>query len=115
VLAGLVGEVHGVALVLTVDEMEPDSARSSLSLAKRPCSGSTLWCLLTRKHEDGARSEEVKPGTRQQLRQRLAWWLVDGIAWRGAPRRLDEQGRAEWVKQMRENSEEEKVNMASML
>jgi hypothetical protein len=45
----------------------------------------------------------------------LAWWLIDGIAWRGVARRLDEQGRAERVKQMRENSEEEKVNMASML
>jgi hypothetical protein len=32
------------------------------------------------------------------------------VAWR-----LDEQGRAERVKQMRENSEEEKVNIASML
>jgi hypothetical protein len=58
VLTGLVREVPGVTLVLTVDEMEPDSAEGSLSLAKRSCGGSTLWCLLTRQLEDGARSEE---------------------------------------------------------
>jgi hypothetical protein len=84
VLTGLVEEVLGVALVLTVDEMEPDSARGSLSLVKRPCGDSMPWCLLTRQHEDDARSEEVKPGTMRQLRRCLAWWLVNGVAWRGA-------------------------------
>jgi hypothetical protein len=77
--------------------MESDSAGGSLSLVKQPCGGSALWCLLNRQHEDGTRSEEAKPGTRRQLRC------------------LNEQGRAERVKRMRENSEEEKVNMASML
>jgi hypothetical protein len=42
VLTGLVREVPGVALVLTVDEMEPDSAGGSQSLVKRSCSGSAL-------------------------------------------------------------------------
>jgi hypothetical protein len=97
VLTGLVGQVPRVTLVLTVDEMELDSARGSLSLVKQPYGGSALWCLLTRQHEDGTRSEEAKSGMRRQLR------------------RLDEQGRGERVKRMRENSEEEKVNMASML
>jgi hypothetical protein len=90
-------EVPRVALVLTMDKMEPDSAGGSLSLVKQPCGNSALWCLLTQQHEDGTRSEEAKSGTRRQLR------------------RLDEQGRVERVKRMRENSEEEKVNMASML
>jgi hypothetical protein len=58
VLTGLVREVPGVALVLAVDEMEPDSAGGSLSLVKRSCGGSALLCLLTRQLEDGARSEE---------------------------------------------------------
>jgi hypothetical protein len=43
--------------------------------------GLALWCLLTRQHEDDTRSEEVKPDTRRQLWRRLAWWLIDGIAW----------------------------------
>jgi hypothetical protein len=94
VLTGLVEEVLGVALVLTGDEMEPDSAGGSLPLAKRPCGGSALWCLLTRQLEYGAHSEEAKPGTRRQLRRCLAWWLIDDIAWRGAARCLDEQSRA---------------------
>jgi hypothetical protein len=115
VLTGLVREVLGVALVLTVDEMELDSAGGSQPLVKQPCHGSALWCLLTRQHEDGTHSEEVKPSMRRQLRWCLAWWLVDSIAWRGVARCLDEQGRAEQVKWMRENSEEEKVNMALML
>jgi hypothetical protein len=58
VLTGLVREVPGVALVLAVDEMEPDSTGGSLSLVKRSCSGPALWCLLTWQLEDGARSEE---------------------------------------------------------
>jgi hypothetical protein len=41
---GLVREVPGVALVLAVDEMEPDLAGGSLPLAKRSCGGSALWC-----------------------------------------------------------------------
>jgi hypothetical protein len=41
-----------------VDEMEPDSVGGSLSFVKRSCGGSALWCLLTRRLEDGARSEE---------------------------------------------------------
>jgi hypothetical protein len=56
VLTVLVGEVPGVALVLAVDEMEPNSAGGSLPLTKRIYGGSTLWCLLTRQHEDGAHS-----------------------------------------------------------
>jgi hypothetical protein len=43
--------------------------------------GLVLWCLFTRPHEDGARSEEAKPDTRRQLRWCLAWWLIDDIAW----------------------------------
>jgi hypothetical protein len=42
VLTDLVGEVPRVTLVLTVDEMEPDSAGGSLSLVKQPCGGSAL-------------------------------------------------------------------------
>jgi hypothetical protein len=52
------GEEFGAQAVLAVDEMEPDSAGGSLTLAKRSCGGSALWCLLTRQLEDGARSEE---------------------------------------------------------
>jgi hypothetical protein len=90
VLIGLVREVLGVALVLTVDEMELDSAGGSQPLAKQPCHGSVLWCLLTRQHEDGTHSEEAKPSMRRQLRWRLAWWLIDSIAWRGAAGEVDE-------------------------
>jgi hypothetical protein len=69
--------------------------RDGAGLSQRlTAGGSALWCLLTRQLEDGARSKEVKLGTRWQLRRRLAWWLVNGIAWRGAVRCLDEQGRA---------------------
>jgi hypothetical protein len=52
---------------------------------------------------------------RWQLRRRLAWWLVDDIAWRGAAWSLSEQGRSERVKRMGKSSEGEQVNLASML
>jgi hypothetical protein len=52
------GEVRGAQAVLVVDEMEPDSPGGSLSLVKRSCGGSALWCLLTRQLEDGTHSEE---------------------------------------------------------
>jgi hypothetical protein len=55
VLVSLVGEVPRVALVLAVDEMEPDSAGGSLPSVKQPCGGSALWCFLTRQLEDGLR------------------------------------------------------------
>jgi hypothetical protein len=42
VLIGLVGEVPGITLVLTVDEMESDSVRGSLALVKQPYGGSAL-------------------------------------------------------------------------
>jgi hypothetical protein len=47
VLVSLVEEVPRVALVLAVDEMEPDSAGGSLASVKQPCGGSALWCFLT--------------------------------------------------------------------
>jgi hypothetical protein len=71
--------------------------------------------LLTRQLEDGARSKEAKPGTRWQLRRRLAWWLVGGIALRKEARPLGEQDKVERVKRMGKSSEEEQVNLASML
>jgi hypothetical protein len=76
-----------------------------------------LWCLLTQQHEDGARSEEAKPSMRRQLWWRLAWRLVDSIAWQGAARCFDKQGKAEQSDKMgmekRGRNEEGKTKPAS--
>jgi hypothetical protein len=100
-----VGEHQGAGVKLAEVEGRRIVTGGELSMWRAKADdGLALWCLLTRQHEDDARSEEVKPDTRRQLWRRLAWWLIDGIAWWGAARCLDEQGIAERVKQIRENS-----------